>query len=70
MARLAGIPGTLVHGRRDLSSPLDVPWQLHRAWPGSELVVVDQGGHSGGHGMLDALRTATDRYVRGPLSPA
>jgi proline iminopeptidase len=59
-SRLAGIPGTLVHGRLDLSSPVDVPWQLHHRWPGSELVVVDEGRHAGGHGMLEALRHATD----------
>jgi proline iminopeptidase len=59
--RLARIPGTLVHGRLDLSSPVDVPWQLHHRWPGSELVVVDEGRHGSGHGMLDALRHATDR---------
>lgn len=45
-ARLAGIPGWLVHGRFDLSSPLDAPWRLHQAWPGSELVVDDE-GHGG-----------------------
>jgi proline iminopeptidase len=45
--RLAGIPGWLVHGRLDLSSPLDSPWRLHRAWPGSELIVVDDEGHGG-----------------------
>jgi proline iminopeptidase len=66
MERLTGIPGTLVHGRLDLSSPVDVPWQLHRRWPGSELVVVDEGRHAGGHGMLDALRAATDRHAAEP----
>jgi proline iminopeptidase len=66
MDRLAGLPGTLVHGRLDLSSPLDVPWQLHRRWPGSELVVVEEGRHAGGHGMREALRAATDRYAAGP----
>lgn len=44
--RLAGIPGWLVHGRLDVSSPLDGPWRLHQAWPGSELIVVDS-GHGG-----------------------
>jgi proline iminopeptidase len=62
-SRLAGIPGTLVHGRLDLSSPVDVPWQLHHRWPGSDLVIVDEGRHSGGHGMLEALRRATDRWA-------
>jgi proline iminopeptidase len=67
-SRLAGIPGALVHGRRDLSSPLDVPWQLHLRWPDSELVIVDEGGHSGGHGMFEALREATDRHVDPPAN--
>jgi proline iminopeptidase len=44
---LAGIPGYLIHGRLDLSSPLDTPWRLHKAWPGSHLVVVDDEGHGG-----------------------
>jgi proline iminopeptidase len=45
--RLAGIPGFLVHGRLDLSSPLDAPWRIHQAWPGSELIIVDSDGHGG-----------------------
>ncbi len=48
--RLAAIPGTIVHGRLDVSGPLDNAWYLHRAWPGSELVIVDDEGH-GGPGM-------------------
>jgi proline iminopeptidase len=44
---LAGIPGWLVHGRLDVSSPLDGPWRLHQAWPGSELIIVDDEGHGG-----------------------
>ncbi|HSL59966.1 MAG TPA: alpha/beta fold hydrolase [Acidimicrobiales bacterium] len=49
---LAGIPGWLVHGRLDVSSPLDAPWRLHRAWPGSELVIVDGDGHGGDETMV------------------
>jgi proline iminopeptidase len=45
--RLAGIPGWLIHGRLDVSSPLWGPWRLHRAWPGSRLIVVDAEGHGG-----------------------
>jgi proline iminopeptidase len=44
---LAKIPGRLIHGRQDLSSPLYAPWRLHRAWPGSELIIVDTEGHGG-----------------------
>jgi proline iminopeptidase len=53
--RLAGIPGWLIHGRLDVSSPLDAPWRIHRAWPGSELIVVDDEGH-GGDEMVNRWR--------------
>jgi len=45
--RLAGIPGWLIHGRLDVSSPLDAPWRIHQAWPDSELIIVDDEGHGG-----------------------
>jgi proline iminopeptidase len=61
--RLAGVPGVLVHGRLDVSSPLDVPWNLARSWPGSELVIVDDAGHGGGPSVSDALVSATDRFA-------
>jgi len=53
--RLAGIPGCIIHGRLDLSSPLDAPWRLHQSWRGSELVVVDDEGH-GGQAMMHKWR--------------
>ncbi|HEV2027007.1 MAG TPA: prolyl aminopeptidase [Candidatus Dormibacteraeota bacterium] len=62
--RLAAIPGVLVHGRMDLSSPLDVPWQLSRVWPGSELVVIDDAGHGAGQpGMREAVMAAIERFA-------
>jgi proline iminopeptidase len=45
--RLAGIPGVLIHGRLDLSGPLDTAWLLARAWPGAELTVIEDAGHLG-----------------------
>ncbi|CCH89367.1 proline iminopeptidase [Modestobacter italicus] len=60
--RLAGIPGVMVHGRYDVSGPLDVAWRLHQAWPGSELVVVGDAGHGGGS-MSAAVVAATDRFA-------
>jgi proline iminopeptidase len=66
--RLAGIPGVMVHGRFDVSGPLDTAWRLHRAWPDSELVVIDDAGHGGGS-MSAAVVAATDRFAgRWPLS--
>ena len=66
--RLAGIPGVLVHGRYDVSGPLDMAWALHRAWPDSELVVVGDAGHSGAS-MGPALAAAAERFAANwPLS--
>ncbi len=62
--RLAGIPGVLVHGRLDLSGPLDTAWQLARAWPGAELIVVDDSGHTGSDAMGEAISRALDRFAR------
>ncbi len=59
VGRLAGIPAVLVTGRQDVSGPPDVAWRLHRDWPGSELVVLEGGGH--GTGSADALDGAFRR---------
>jgi proline iminopeptidase len=60
MRTLAGIPAVLVHGRHDISSPLDSAWRIHCAWPGSELVIVDDAGHGGGS-FLDILTAVITR---------
>ena len=61
---LAHIPGRLVHGRLDLASPLVTAWELARAWPNSELVIVSGAGHSSTDpGMSEALIAATDRFA-------
>jgi proline iminopeptidase len=58
--RLAGIPGWLIHGRLDLSSPLDAPWRIHQAWPGSKLIVIDDEGHGGDTMMNTGRRILAD----------
>jgi proline iminopeptidase len=63
---LEGIPGTLVQGSLDFGNLLGTVWRLHHAWPGSELVVVDDAGHNAGApGVVDAMVAATDRYACG-----
>ena len=61
--RLAGIPGVLLHGRLDLGSPLGTAWELARAWPGSELVVVPDSGHTGSDTFRRLALEATDRFA-------
>jgi proline iminopeptidase len=62
--KLAGIPAVLIHGRLDLSSPLDTAWQLTKVWPEAELVVVDDAGHTGSPAMSGAIRAALERFSR------
>jgi proline iminopeptidase len=62
-ARLAGIPGVLIHGRLDLGSPLDTAWALARAWPDAELVVVGDSGHTGSGTMTRRKREALDAFA-------
>jgi proline iminopeptidase len=63
MSRIADIPGVLIHGRYDISSPLDTAWRLHRAWPSSTLTVLDDAGH-GGVGFAEELANGVDRLSR------
>jgi proline iminopeptidase len=62
--RLAGIPGALVHGKLDLSGPLDTAWHLARAWPDATLTVVRDSGHTGSDTMRAKLRRALDEFAR------
>ncbi|WP_371494367.1 prolyl aminopeptidase [Kitasatospora sp. NBC_00374] len=62
--RLAGIPGVLVHGRLDLSTPLDTAWELARAWPDARLVVVDDSGHKGSDAQQREVLDAIERFAR------
>jgi proline iminopeptidase len=48
-----------------VSSPLETAWKLHRAWPNSELVVVDNVGH-GGDTMIDELIRAIAGFAPTP----
>ncbi|MEU6355593.1 prolyl aminopeptidase [Streptomyces sp. NPDC047072] len=62
---LKDIPGTLVQGSLDLGNLLGTVWRLHRAWPGSELVLIDDVGHNAGApDVAQALVAATDKYAR------
>lgn len=64
-AKLAGIPGIIVHGRYDVICPLDNAHALHKAWPGSELHIIREAGHASREpGIVDALIRATNELGR------
>ncbi len=59
--RLNGIPGALIHGLRDLSSPPDTAWEISRTWGELELIAGE--GH-GGAQMSERVAAAIDRFAR------
>ncbi|MEM9301011.1 MAG: prolyl aminopeptidase [Pseudomonadota bacterium] len=60
--KIRHIPAVIVHGRYDALCPPETAWDLHRAWPEAELVIVPDAGHSAFEpGITDALIRATDR---------
>lgn len=63
--RLSGIPGVLIHGRLDMAGPLDTAWELARAWPDAELIVVDEVGHLGSTETRRHVLDALDRFAAG-----
>lgn len=46
LGAIAHIPAVIVQGRYDVVTPMRSAWDLHRAWPGSRLVVVNDANHS------------------------
>lgn len=53
---LDGIPAHLIHGQKDMGSPVATAEKLHNRWPSSRLTVVEGEGHLGPRawGMLSA----------------
>ncbi|HWI30009.1 MAG TPA: prolyl aminopeptidase [Microbacterium sp.] len=65
---LRDIPTVIVQGRYDVCTPIMTAWDLHRALPHAELVVVDDAGHSATEsGITAALVAATDRFADGTV---
>ena len=59
--KLNGIPGVILHGKHDLSCPLDGAWEFAERWPEGELMVFDDAGHKGSPAMNDQLRAVLRR---------
>ncbi len=63
--KIQDIPSIIVHGRFDILCPLKNAWELHKAWPNSELRIIRQGCHAGSEEpMLDGIIHATIDMAR------
>ena len=54
----------MIHGRHDMGAPLHTAGELARAWPGAELITVDDAGHTGSDTMRERIRKALDKFAR------
>jgi len=63
--KIRHIPGVIVQGRFDVVCPVRSAWDLHNAWPESDLRIVPDAGHSAFEaGITRELVKATDRFAR------
>jgi len=61
--RIRHIPAVIVQGRYDVVCPPISAWELHRAWPEAEFILVPDAGHSMSEpGIRSALIDATDKF--------
>ncbi|WP_051224622.1 prolyl aminopeptidase [Pseudoclavibacter soli] len=61
--KLAGIPGVIVQGRYDVVCPARSAWELHQAWPDSQLLITPDAGHASNEvGTARSLVEATDGF--------
>jgi proline iminopeptidase len=63
VAILNGIPGVLIHGRFDVSSPLETAVRLSQHWSTSELHVLDDTGHGAGDSFMPTVVGALNRFA-------
>lgn len=64
-SRLKDIPGFIIHGRYDMICPIKQAFDLHEAWPMSELFVVHGAGHAAGElGISAALIKAGNDMLK------
>ncbi|MDC0832300.1 Proline iminopeptidase [Geitlerinema sp. FC II] len=63
--RIRHIPTFIVQGRYDIVCPMQSAWELHKAFPEAEFVVIPDAGHSVSEsGILSALVDATDKFSK------
>jgi len=64
IGRIRHIPGVIVQGRYDVVCPMQSAWDLHRAWPEADFVVVPDAGHAAfENGISKALVAAADHFA-------
>ncbi len=62
--QLPEVPIVIVHGRRDITCPLESSWRLHKSIPKSSITILPESGHLANEpAMIDALVSMTDKMA-------
>lgn len=56
---ISHIPSVLVHGKMDISSPLNSVYRIHESWKNSRLIIIENEGH-GGPMMISKINEAIE----------
>lgn len=63
--KIQHIPGVIVQGRYDMPCPPISAYELHKAWPKAEFLMIEEAGHSASEpGILSALISATNQMAK------
>lgn len=65
--KFGNLPGSIVHGRYDVVTPLSSAWALKKVWPAAELKIIGDAGHSSlepgiVHELIAATNTMAERF--------
>jgi len=59
------IPSVIIQGRYDVVCPMQSAWDLHKVYKKSELIIIDDSGHSMlEKGIQEELIKATDKFIK------
>jgi proline iminopeptidase len=69
MPAIAAVPAIIVQGRRDLPCPPLAAHRVHAAWPGSQLRMIEEGGHSAMHPAMSAALVRATEDLKSWVAP-
>ncbi|MAE16976.1 MAG: prolyl aminopeptidase [Deltaproteobacteria bacterium] len=65
MDHIRQLPGVIIQGRYDITTPMRSAWDLHRAWPEAEFRLVPDAGHAASEpGIVHEFIRATRRFAQ------
>ena len=69
--KIRHIPAVIVQGRYDVVCPAMSAWELHKAWPEAQFMLIPDAGHGSREpGTAKALVSATDKWSGPPFGVA